>query len=258
MSAPARDRPAPAVVVLRDVVVRRGRRTALDGVSLAVAAGERVALVGPSGAGKTTLLGLLNGLVRPTSGGVEVLGADLARLRGGELARLRARVGAVHQRLELVGPLQVVHNVSAGRLGEWSTARALWSLLRPQGLDRARAALEAVGLADRLHDRTDTLSGGQQQRVALARVVAQAPDLVLADEPVSSLDPALAEDVVRLLATVTVAGGRTLVTSLHDVDLARRWCDRLVGLREGRVLFDLPAAQVGEELTDRLYARAAP
>ena len=258
MSGPARDRPGPAAVVLRDVVVRHGARTALGGVSLVVAAGERVGLVGPSGAGKTTLLALLSGLVAPTSGSVQVLGADLSRVRGADLARLRSRVGAVHQRLDLVGPLRVVHNVSAGRLGEWSTARALWSLLRPQEVDRARAALDAVGLADRLHDRTDTLSGGQQQRVALARVLAQAPDLVLADEPVSSLDPALAEDVVRLLATVLVAGGRTLVTSLHDVALARRWCDRLVGLREGQVLFDLPAAQVGEELTDRLYARAAP
>ena len=240
--------------MLRDVVVRHGRRTALDGVCLAVAAGERVGLVGPSGAGKTTLLGLLNGLVPATSGTVEVLGADLSRVRGAELARLRARIGAVHQRLELVGPLQVVHNVTAGRLGRWSTARALWSLVRPQEVERARAALAAVGLADRLRDRTDTLSGGQQQRVALARVVAQEPDLVLADEPVSALDPVLSEEVVRLLATVVTAGGRTLVASLHDADLARRWCDRLVGLREGRVLFDLPAAQVGEEHLRRLYA----
>ena len=270
MSAAARPAGAPEAVVLRDVVVRYGRRTALDGVSLAVAAGERVGLVGPSGAGKSTLLGLLDGLVPATSGTVEVLGADLSRLRGAELVRLQARIGTVHQRLELVGPLQVVHNVSAGQLGRWSTARALWSLVRPQEVERARAALAAVGLVDRLRDRTDTLSGGQQQRVALARVLAQEPDLVLADEPVSALDPALSEEVVRLLATVTPstastastastpstsgAGGRTLVASLHDTDLARRWCDRLVGLREGRVLFDLPAARVGEEHLRRLYA----
>jgi len=258
VSATALPGGAPEAVVLRDVVVRYGRRTALDGVSLVVAAGERVGLVGPSGAGKSTLLGLLNGLVPATSGTVEVLGADLSRVRGAELARLQARIGAVHQRLELVGPLQVVHNVSAGRLGRWSTARALWSLVRPQEVERARAALAAVGLGDRLRDRTDTLSGGQQQRVALARVLAQEPDLVLADEPVSALDPALSEEVVRLLATVipstSGAGGRTLVASLHDADLARRWCDRLVGLREGRVLFDLPAAEVGEEHLRRLYA----
>lgn len=252
-SPTARAGEAVTAVELHDVTVRYGRLLALDAVTLSVPRGQRVGLVGPSGAGKSTLLGVLGGLVPVTSGRVEVLGLDPARLGRTELRRLQARIGAVQQQLHLVGPLRVVHNVNAGRLGQWSTRRALWSLVRPQGLPQARAALNRVGLADRLHDRTDTLSGGQQQRVALARVVAQDPELVLADEPVSSLDPVLSEEVLELLSAVVTERGRSLVASLHDLALARRWCDRIVGIRDGTVLFDLPAADVTGRHGAELY-----
>ncbi|HEV7825116.1 MAG TPA: phosphonate ABC transporter ATP-binding protein [Mycobacteriales bacterium] len=237
------------MIALHDVSVTYGARTALAGVTLTVRPGERVALVGPSGAGKSTLLGVLGGLVPVTSGAVDLLGSDPATLGPASLRRLRARIGTVHQDLHLVGPLRVVHNVNAGRLAHWSTARALWSLLRPQGVAEARRALERVGLGDRLADRTDTLSGGQQQRVALARVLVQEPELVLADEPVSSLDPGLAAEVVGLL----VATSGTLVASLHDFDLARRYCSRLVGMAGGRVVFDLPAHAVTDGHARDLY-----
>jgi phosphonate transport system ATP-binding protein len=242
---------APAVVLDRVTVVRSGT-PALWEVSLTVRSGERVALLGPSGAGKSTLLGLLDGTVEATSGDVVVLGERPARLPPRARRRLRSRVGAVHQRLELVGQLRVVHNVNGGRLGRWSLPRATWSLVRPQGLPEVLAALEQVGLADRVFDRTDELSGGQQQRVALARVAVQDPDLVLADEPVSSLDPALAARVLDLLTAV--AAGRSLVASLHDPALAVHRFDRLVGLRDGRVVFDLPPSAVHGALLDDLYS----
>ncbi|WP_235928024.1 phosphonate ABC transporter ATP-binding protein [Goekera deserti] len=221
--------------------MRYGPSTALDGVDLTVRAGERVAVVGASGAGKSTLLAVANGTVAASSGSVRVLGADPAALRGRELRRLRARVGTVHQHLQLVGPLRVVHNVNAGRLGSWSGPRAAWSLLHPQGVAEVAEALDRVGLAGRLHERTDRLSGGQQQRVALARLLVQRPELVLADEPASALDPALADTALTLLAGLAGERGGALLACLHDPALALRHCDRVVGLVGGRVVLDAPA-----------------
>ncbi|MCW2697638.1 MAG: transporter related protein [Modestobacter sp.] len=201
-----------------------------------------MALLGPSGAGKSTLLGLANGAVLPTSGSVRVLDGAPAELRGRPLRRLRSRVGTVHQHLELVGQLRVVHNVNAGRLGSWPASRAAWSLVRPQGLPEVLAALEQVQLADRVFERTDRLSGGQRQRVAVARLLVQRPELVLADEPASALDPSLADRVLELLAGLAVDRGGALVASLHDPTLALRHCTRVVGLVGGRVVLDAPTA----------------
>ena len=222
--------------------VRFGGTTALTGVELTVEAGERVAVVGPSGAGKSTLLALANGSVTPTAGTVEVLGAVPAALRGRALRRLRARVGTVHQHLELVGQLRVVHNVNAGRLARWSAGRAAWSLVRPQGLPEVLAALTEVGLADRVFERTDRLSGGQRQRVAVARLLVQRPELVLADEPASALDPVLTDRVLELLAGLAAEQGGALVASLHDPGLALAHCTRVVGLVAGRVVLDAPTS----------------
>ena len=241
----------PALQLDRVGVVREGV-VALRDLTLTVPPGQRVAVLGPSGAGKSTLLALANGLVTPTSGDVRVLGARLSTLSTRQRRRLRSRIGSVHQHLDLVGPLRVVHNVNAGRLGEWSLPRAAWSLVRPQGVPQVVAALEQVGLADRVFDRTDELSGGQQQRVALARVLLQDPELVLADEPVSSLDPTLAVRVLELLTAVV--GHRTLLASMHNPELAARFFDRLVGLREGRVVFDVTSNAVPAGALDALYA----
>ncbi len=241
------------VVSLRQVHVVYDGRPALDGFDLDVFAGERVALVGPSGAGKTSALRLCSGSIAATAGAVEVVGRDLTRATDSELQAVRRKVGTIHQDLHLVGPLRVVHNVNAGRLGAWSRRRALRSLVRPAGLGDARDALARVGIADKLLERTDRLSGGEQQRVALARVLVQGPELILADEPVSSLDPARAEEVMDLLGEVVVGRSRTLIVSLHDFTLARRRCDRIVGVRAGRVAFDLPAGEVTDDLGHDLY-----
>lgn len=215
--------------------------------------GERLAVVGASGAGKSTLLGVLNGSVGPTAGSVRVLGADPAALPGRQLRRLRARTGTMHQHLELVGALRVVHNVNAGRLGTWPAGRALRSLVAPQGLDDVRTALERVGLADRMFERTDRLSGGQRQRVALARLLVQRPELVLADEPASALDPALADDALRLLGELATERGGALVACLHDPRLALRHCDRVVGLGGGRITLDAPTSQLSVPQLERFY-----
>ena len=238
------------------MTVRFGTATALDSVDLTVGPGERVAVVGASGAGKSTLLGVANGAVPPSAGSVEVLGQDPAVRRGRDLRRLRARVGTVHQHLELAGPLRVVHNVNAGRLGSWPAARAAWSLVRPQGVPEVVAALERVGLADRVFDRTDALSGGQRQRVAVARLLVQRPDLVLADEPASALDPVLTERVLALLAGPAAQGG-ALLAALHDPAMALRHCDRVVGLVACRVVLDAPVAALSAADLAAFYGAAA-
>lgn len=231
-----------------------GRQVALDGVSLAIARGEHVAFIGPSGAGKTTLFRIMNLTLRPTTGGLTFAGLQVAGRRGRDLRRLRRRIGTIYQQHNLVGWLRVVHNVLAGHLGRWSSAKALWSLLVPQDVESAAAALGQVGLRDRLYERTDALSGGQQQRVAVARVLVQDPDVILADEPVSSVDPSLADAIVRLLVDLSRATGKTLLMNLHSVELAVGFFERIVGVRDGRVVFDLPPDKVSPKLLGTLYA----
>ncbi|WP_083914437.1 phosphonate ABC transporter ATP-binding protein [Ilumatobacter nonamiensis] len=252
----------PLALSLRDVVVDHpvggGVVRALDGVDLDVGAGERVALLGSSGAGKSTLLDVVAGLVRPTSGDVEVLGRRIAELGGGALRRHRSEVGVIRQAHGLPGALRVVHNVNGGRLGAWSTVRALASLIVPMGRSDVDEALGRVGLDGLADRRTGDLSGGQQQRVAVARVLVQNPELVLADEPVSAVDPRLSADVVELLCSTTEREPRrdAVLLSLHDPTLARDHVDRIVGLREGRVAFDLAAQAVDSGMLTSLYAPA--
>jgi len=227
---------------------------ALDGVNLRVAAGERLAVIGPSGAGKTTLLRIAGLSLRPTQGDVQVMGEAPWRLPARRLRALRARIGMVHQAPPLPPRLRVVSAVLAGRLGQWPTWRALASLLHPVDRIGAQAALARLDMAERLFDRCDRLSGGQLQRVGIARVLNQAPALILADEPVSALDPASADATLRELVAQAERSGAALVASLHALDLALRWFDRIVGVRGGRVAFDLPRAQVSEAMLQRLYA----
>ncbi len=227
---------------------------ALRRVTLAVAQGERVAVIGPSGAGKTSLLRLAGAALRPAEGRVEVLGRNPWQLGAGDLRRLRAAVGMVHQAPPIAPRLRVVTAVLSGRLGQWSLARALRSLVYPADIDGAREVLARLDLADRLFDRCDRLSGGQLQRVGLARTLYQRPQLLLADEPVSALDPTLADLAVGQLVAQGEASGATLVASLHAVDLALRWFPRIVGMRGGELVFDLPAAQVDAALLHDLYA----
>lgn len=231
-----------------------GELVALAPLSLAIETGERVALMGPSGSGKTTLLHLLAAAIRPDGGRIAIAGRPSATLHPGqELARL---VGVMPQGFDLVPSLAVAHNVLAGRLGEWSFARSLVSLVFPRDLERARAALERVGIGDKLYERTSRLSGGEQQRVALARLLVQQPRAILADEPVSSVDPARAEDLLGMLVGIAAEEGRTLVASMHAVPLALRYFSRVIALRSGRLVFDRSTTDVTAADFDALYALA--
>lgn len=226
---------------------------ALAGIDLELAPGERVALIGLSGAGKTTLLRVLAAALRPQQGRVQLLGSEPWASSPAALRRLRARIGLVHQSAPIPPRQRVVTAVLAGRLGRWPLWKALGSLLLPADPAGAHAELARLGLAERLYERCDRLSGGQLQRVALARVLYQQPDLLLADEPVSALDPALSELTVALLNEEARRRGVTLVASLHAVELALRHFPRIVGIRQGRVLFDLPAAAVDQARLRALY-----
>ena len=240
---------------LTNASVAFGSLHALQDITLSVGAGEAVAVVGPSGAGKSTLLRLCNGTLRPTQGRVTVDGVDLRKLAGRPLRALRARIGFVHQDLSLVPNLRVLQNVLAGRLGQWSVFGGMRALLLPRRRDVAQAyeTLERVGIGEKLYARTDQLSGGQQQRVAIARALFQQPAALLADEPVSSVDPARARDTIELLTQVSREQQLTLIVSIHNVALARAHFPRLVGLRAGRVMWDIPTSDVTDTQLERLY-----
>jgi phosphonate transport system ATP-binding protein len=245
-----------AVVALDGVGVQRGTTRSLEAISFRIAPGERIALVGPSGAGKTSLLSVMNTSLAIGAGSIQLFGVDPAALARADLQSLRRRIATVHQGLHLPGALKVIHNVNAGRLGSWTTGRALRSLARPQNGGEVGEVLAALGIEHLMMRRTDSLSGGERQRVALARMVIQGADLVLADEPVASLDPTRARDVIDALVTaagVATQVPRALVVSLHAFGLAREAFDRVIALRNGRVVFDLPAASVSDDMEHDLY-----
>lgn len=229
---------------------------ALRGVDLAISKGERVAIIGPSGAGKSSLLNLLATALQPSSGAFEVLGCDPWHVSARARQRLRARIGLVHQAPPLPARQRVVTAVLAGKLGQWSLSKSLLNLLHPLDIPGAQRELAKLDLADKLFAQCQQLSGGQLQRVGIARVLYQAPELLLADEPVSAMDPVLAEHTLTVLCRHAIEHGVTLVASLHAVELALAHFPRVIGLRDGQILFDLPADEVDQPQLDALYANA--
>lgn len=246
------------VVTLRDVTKRFGGAsgvTALDHVDLTVHRGEFCALIGLSGSGKSTLLRHLNGLHRPTSGAITVLGTDVVTARRQELLAVRRRVGFVFQQFNLVPRATVLENVLTGALGRIRGPR--FGVMSYSVALRQEAArhLERVGLAEKLFQRAGTLSGGQQQRVGIARMLMQQPELVLADEPVASLDPEASRVVMDLLFRVCAEDQLTVLCSLHQVELALAHASRIVALRDGRVVLDVPAASISIDDAMLVYQR---
>jgi len=226
---------------------------ALDGVSLEVAAGEFVALIGSSGAGKSTFLRCLNGLVTPTSGSVSVDGRAVTGAARDGLRGVRARVGFVFQQFNLLRRLSVLDNVLVGTLSRVDLWRSLFGRFPGGEVERARRTLGRVGLAGLEDRRADTLSGGQQQRVAIARALVQEPRVLLADEPMSSLDPASSRSVMELLQDINREDGLTVIASLHVLDLAVTYGRRIVGLRAGRVVHDGPPAGLTQAAAEAIF-----
>ena len=238
---------------LKTVTKKFGSVLSLKNINLTVYPGERVALVGSSGAGKSTLINLLNGTMNPTTGEVWVWGQNLARLKSASVRQIQRQVGTIYQQLHLVDNLQVIHNVNAGHLGRWSFWQAAFSLMFPLEVNTATRALSQVGIVEKLYQRCGVLSGGQQQRVAIARVLVQDPAVILADERIASLDPERSREIIELLCQLNAELNKTLVTSLHEWEVARKYYQRIIGLQDGRVLFDCPVNLVTSEMVDGLY-----
>ncbi len=228
---------------------------ALDNVSLTVPKGQLLSLIGLSGSGKSTLMRHLNGLHRPTSGSVRVLGCEVSTARSKELRTVRRNVGFVFQQFGLVGRATCLENVLSGALGRLRGPRyGVWAY--PKSLRReAFEHLDRVGLAPQAYQRADTLSGGQMQRVAIARTVMQQPQILLADEPVASLDPESSAQVLELLLKVATEEKMTVIVTLHQVELALGWAHRIVGLRDGRVVLDRDARGLNQNDVLEVYRR---
>jgi len=233
-----------------------GGARALDGITLEITAGEFVALIGPSGAGKSSFLRCLNGLVTPTAGDVIVDGEPVAEAAGEGLRRIRARIGFVFQQFNLLRRLSVLDNVLVGRLPHVAEWRSLLGWFPARDLARARSALGRVGLRELAERRADTLSGGQQQRVAIARALVQEPRVILADEPMASLDHALARTVMELLRRINQEDGITVITSLHVLELAVDYGRRIIGLRDGRVVHDGSPETLTPAAAERIFGFA--
>ena len=236
--------PRATMLELQALTRRFGATTAVDGVSLAVPAGQMLGIIGRSGAGKSTLLRLVNRLVEPSAGRILAEGRDVTALRGRALRAWRRDCAMVFQQFNLVQRLDVLTNVLVGRLAhQHGMRRALVLLAGAFGAEEramALAALDRFGLAEVALQRAETLSGGQQQRVALCRALLQEPRLILADEPIASLDPANARAVMDALRQVNRAEGITVLVNLHHLDTAREYCDRILAMQAGRVVFDGP------------------
>ncbi len=229
-----------SILSVRDVSQNFGATSALSDVALDISAGEQVALIGASGCGKTTLLRLLGLQTLPSSGDLTALGFDLSKPNRKGLREVRSRIGMLPQDLGLVPNLRVIQNVVLGRSGKRNVFGTIRDLLWPAKVEREKIfeILNRMGVAEKMYDRTDSLSGGQQQRVALARTLYQGAEVLLADEPLSAVDPARARDVLELMAGLSSEQGITLVVSLHQVSLAREFFPRIIGLRKGKVAFD--------------------
>ncbi|GAB3632696.1 phosphonate ABC transporter ATP-binding protein [Microbacterium sp. AGC85] len=230
---------------------------ALEGVSLSVVPGEIVVLLGLSGSGKSTLLRHVNGLETPSTGSVVSLGQAVPELRGPALRALRGRIGFIFQQFELVGALTVIENVLTGGLSTLRGPR-VGSLSYPRRMrEKALGHLDRVGLLDFAYQRADNLSGGQQQRVAIARALMQDPEILLADEPVASLDPESSSQVMSLIREIAAERSLTVICSLHQVDLALSWADRIIGLRAGSVVLDTRTDDLTREEVMEIYGRVA-
>lgn len=245
------------MLVLEGVSRRFGANAAVSDVSLSIPPGRFVGVIGRSGAGKSTLLRMVNRLVDPSAGRILHDGVEVSALRGPALRAWRARCAMIFQQFNLVGRLDVMTNVLTGRLNHVPTARSLFRLWGEIDKAIALSALEQFDIAALAAERAENLSGGQQQRVAIARALVQEPDIILADEPIASLDPRNTRIVMDALLRINKHYGITVLCNLHSLEIARTYCDRLVGMAAGRVVFDGAPAELTDDVARELYGLEA-
>jgi len=237
--------------------IYEGGVLALDDVSFKVEQGEFMAVIGLSGSGKSTLLRCINRLVEPTKGQVIWNGIDITAANQSDLRIIRRKIGMVFQHFNLVSRSKVITNVLAGRLGYVNPAMSLLDRFPQSDIKAALSQLERVGIANQAYKRADELSGGQQQRVGIARAMVQEPEMILADEPVASLDPVLAHSIMQYLEKINQEDGVTVLCSLHFLDLVHRYADRAIALNEGKLMFDGPPASIDDVKFKEIYGKEA-
>lgn len=230
---------------------------ALNNVSFTVPDGEFLVIIGLSGSGKSTLLRCINRLIEPTSGQILLNGVDITAASSSELRRVRRDIGMIFQQFNLVKRSSVMRNVLSGRLGYVNPWLSLLGVFPKEERDRARKALETVGIADKANNRADALSGGQQQRVGIARALMQEPKLLLADEPVSALDPATSHSVLKYVEQINKDRGVTVLCSLHFLSLARTYATRIIALKDGNMMFDGSPKEIDEKRFKEIYGEDA-
>ena len=228
---------------------------ALNDVSLEIEQGEFVAIIGLSGAGKSTLLRTINKMHDFTDGTLEVNGQSVKDLKGKELRHFRRKIGMVFQSFNLITRTSVIKNVLTSRVPDLSPVKSLLGLYSKEDKVAALEALDKVGILDKAYFRTDKLSGGQQQRVALARTLAQNPEIILADEPVAALDPVTAKEVMNDFKRINKEMNISVLINIHHVDLALEYADRVIGIKAGKIIYDGPSDQVDDEVLEKIYGR---
>lgn len=223
---------------------------ALKNINIEIKKGEVVALIGSSGSGKSTLMNLITRTIKKDKGDILIEGENIEQFNNKLFAK---KVGMLRQQFDLVENIKVVHNILAGKFSEWNFWKSLISLLKPQNIDEVKEALIKIGLEDKIFEKTSSLSGGQKQRIALARVLVQNPLLILADEPVSSLDPVNTQKVLGLITNLAKKEGKTLIASMHSVEYSKEYFDRIIGLKKGEIIFDDKVENLNEEMIRKLY-----
>lgn len=239
------------ILSLHNVSIAFEQKSILSNLSFQVKQGEVVALVGASGSGKSTLMNAVMRAVPLQTGQILLNQQPIQNYRNPKY--FARQVGMLHQQYHLVNQLSVLDNVLAGRLNQWGFWRSLLSLIRPQEKHLAEQALDSVGLFAKLHQSTNELSGGEQQRVAIARLLVQNPKLILADEPISALDPVNAQQVLALLTGLARQQNKTLIATMHAIDYAKSYFDRMIGIHQGKILFNLAPKDVSQDLLNQLY-----
>ena len=230
---------------------------ALEDVSFEVPDGQFLAVIGLSGSGKSTLLRCINRLIEPTEGRITWDGVDITKASQEDMRRIRRRIGMVFQHFNLVHRSKVITNVLQGRLGYVNPALSIINRFPKDEVERALAQLDRVGLRDKAQNRADALSGGQQQRVGVARALMQGPEMILADEPVASLDPVLAHSIMQYLEQINADDGVTILCSLHFLDLVHRYADQAIALNEGRLVFEGSPQDIDDDRFKAIYGKEA-